>query len=68
MIASQSCVQQWVRVYVCPIKAESVFCGPLALLYTSPAGLQSKMSWGLIFLVQEPQVGDPHVGLEPLTP
>ena len=41
---------------------------PLKLLKVSPAGLQSQMLWGLLFLLQDPKAGETNVGLKPLTP
>ena len=52
-----------VRFNICPLRAESVSYSSLALLDISPAGFQSQMFWGLIFLMQEPWAGEPDVGL-----
>ena len=41
---------------------------PLALLEVSLGGLQSQTFWGLVFPGQDPQAGEPDVGLGPLTP
>ena len=46
----------------------SIFHSTLALSRVSPAGLQSQMFWGLIFLVQDPQTGEPNVGFRPFAP
>ena len=46
----------------------SVSYSPLALLYTSPTGLENQMFEGLIFLVQDPWAGEPDEWLRPLTP
>ena len=46
----------------------SVSYSLLALLYSSPIGLQSQMVPGLVFLVQDSQPGEPEVGLGPLVP
>lgn len=46
----------------------SVSYSPLALLYSSPIGLQSQMVPELVFLVQDYQPGEPEVGLGPLVP
>lgn len=40
--------------------------GLLVFLKGSPAGLQSQMFWGLIFLMQDPWAGKPEVGLKSL--
>ena len=55
------------RFCVHPLRAESVPYTPLALPYASPACLQRQMFWGPIFLVQDPQAGQPYVGLRVLT-
>ena len=46
----------------------SISHSPLARLEGSPARLQSQMFFGLDFLVQGPQAGEPDMGLRPLTP
>ena len=48
-----------------PFKSE-VFIShnPQSLLKVSPVGLQSKIFWGLIFLVQNLQAGDHDMRLE----
>ena len=52
-----------------PFKSEvSISSSRLGLLKLSPAGLQSQMLWGLIFPVQDPQAGEPDMGLRTLTP
>ena len=45
---------------------DSVSYSSPALLYTSRAGVQNQIFWGLIFPVLDPQAGDPDVGLGPL--
>ena len=40
----------------------SISLSPVGLLKLSPAGLQSQILWGLIFLVPDPWVGEPHMG------
>ena len=50
-----------------PFKSRvSVSHSPLALWYVNPAHFQSQTFWGLTFLVQNPQAGEPDVGLWPL--
>ena len=49
---------------LCVLTEESLSYSSCSVLYTSPAGLQSPVFWGLIFLVQDPQAGEP-VGLVP---
>ena len=39
----------------------SVFPSPVEFLWSSPAGLQSQMLWGLFFPVSDPQTGEPDV-------
>ena len=46
----------------------SVPHSPLTLRKVSPAGFQSQIFWGLIFLVLDPWAGDLSVGLRPLAP
>ena len=59
---------EW-EILCTPFKSEvSISPSPVGLLRLSPAGLQSQMLWGLIFLVLDPQVGEPDVGLRTLTP
>ena len=41
---------------------------PLGLPKLSPAGVQSQVVWGLVFLVQDLRDGEPSVGLRTLTP
>ena len=41
---------------------------PLALPNISPTGFQSQMFWRLVFLMQDPWVGDPNVGLGHIAP
>ena len=53
---------------MCPLRAESVSKSPPALLNTSSTGFQSQTFWGLPFLVQDPQAGEPNVGVRPLAP
>ena len=48
-----------------PLRVESVSYSLLTLQYASPAGLEIQTFWGLIFLVQHPQAGEPNVGLNP---
>ena len=51
-----------------PLKSKvSISPSSLGLPKLSPAGLQSQMLWGLVFLVQDPWAGTPDVGLRPLT-
>ena len=51
-----------------PLRVESLSHSLLALPKGSPTGLQSQMSWGLIFPVQNPWAGKSNVGLGLLTP
>ena len=46
----------------------SISHSPLPLWKVSPAGFQSQIFWGLIFLVLDPWAGDLSVGLRPLAP
>ena len=49
-----------------PFKCEvSLSCSTLALPYANPTGLQSKMFWGLNFLVRDPGLGSLMWGLDP---
>ena len=41
---------------------------PVELLWSSPAGLQSQMLWGLFLVMSDSQAGEPHMGLRNLTP
>ena len=57
------------EILCAPFKSEvSISSNSLGLSKVSPTGLQSQMLWGLIFLVQNPQAGEPDMGLSPLTP
>ena len=47
-------VSEYVRFCECPLRVESISYIPLALPKASPAGLQSQMFWGLVFLMQDP--------------
>lgn len=38
---------------------------PVAVLHSSPTGLQSQVLWGLFLLMPDPQAGEPDVGLSP---
>ena len=52
-----------------PFKSRvSVSYSPVALLNISPAGFQSQVFWGLIFLLQDHWAGEPDVGLGSLAP
>ena len=49
-----------------PFKNEvSLSPSPLGLLKVNLTGLQSKMLWRLVFLMQDPWAGEPDVGLRP---
>lgn len=50
------------------ISGVSISHSPVALLKVSPTGLQSQMSWGFIFPVQDLWNGEPSVVLGSLTP
>ena len=55
--------------FVCTLKSVlSISHSPLGLPKVSPAALQGQMLWGLLFLVQGPQAGEPDMGLTLLTP
>ena len=54
--ASETCV--------CSLRVEFLF--PLALQYSNPAGFQSHKFWGLVFVVQYPQLRSLMCGLDPL--
>ena len=41
---------------------------PLPLPYANPTSFQSQMLLGFIFLMQNPCIGDPDVGLGPFVP
>ena len=58
-----SWVLDHVRFCVCPIRVEPISHSSLGLPRLSPAGLQSQMFWGLLFLVPDPQTGELDVGL-----
>lgn len=48
-----------------PFKSEgSIFHIPLGFLKESHIGLQSQMTWGLLFLMQEPWAEEPNVQLQ----
>ena len=46
----------------------SISHSSLPLWKLSPAGFQSQIFWGLIFLVPDPWAGDLSAGLRPLAP
>ena len=46
----------------------SISPSPVGLLQLSPIGLQSQMLWGLVFLVPDPQAGEPDMELRTLIP
>ena len=52
---------------VCPLRMAFVSPSPVTVLWSSPAGLQSQMLWGLIPLMPDPPPEEPDMGLE-LTP
>ena len=57
------------EILFAPFKSDtSISPRPVGLPKLSPTGLQSQMLWGIIFLVQDPQAGEPNVGLRTLTP
>ena len=48
-----------------PFKSDiSIFHIPLGFLKESHIGLQSQMTWGLLFLVQDPWAEEPNVQLQ----
>ena len=60
-------VLESVRFCVCLLRGESLSHSSQAPLKLSLTGLQSQTFWGLIFLVQDPWVGEPDVELRTLT-
>ena len=57
------------EILCAPFKNEvSISPSPVGLLQLSPAGFQSQMLWGFIFLVLDPWAGEPDMGLRTLTP
>ena len=51
-----------------PFKSEvSISPSPVGLLKLSPTGLQGQMPWGLVFLVPDPQAGEPDIALITVT-
>ena len=57
-----------VRFCMCPLRVESLFPTALWLSCTQAPLPSSPDAWGLVFLVLEPQAGEPNVGLRPLVP
>ena len=57
------------KILCAPFKGRvSIAHSPLGLPKVSPTGLQSQRFWELIFPAQDPQAGEPNVGLRPLVP
>ena len=64
-----SALLPWVPVHAHPCVSSrsgaAVSPSPVALLHSSPTGLQSQVLWGLFLLMPDPQAGEPDVGLSP---
>ena len=56
---------EFVRFCLCPLRLESVSYNPPALLYTSPAGLQSQMFWRFVFWCRSPGLGSSVLDWDP---